>query len=97
MDNFLKQFPPKFNHNQDVSTRQFTFGRYKGETYLHVYETDKDYVRFVVTLADEKYYGAVKAYYIELIEEQYGDTKKQNLFTIASKELKRKSKSITHS
>ncbi len=45
----------------------FTFGKHKGKSYDTVFETDKNYVVWVLS-ADPKYYNKIQAYFRTIIE-----------------------------
>jgi len=49
----------------------FKFGKYRDRTYADVYESDKNYVHFVVTKLDYERNEKLIDYYKQRIEEDY--------------------------
>ena len=78
MENFMKQFK-KTENKVNLEDRIMSFGRYKNMKYKDIYETDKDYVRVVVSMKDNKYFKPLRRYFEQQIEKDYGsDTDDEN-------------------
>jgi len=73
MDQFLKQFNDSERVSVPLEQRVMGFGKYKGKTYAEVYNTDKNYVKWIVTNKDDKYIKSVKKYFTERIQEDYSN------------------------
>ena len=73
LSRFLEQFENKQEENKPMGETVINFGRHKGATYDHIYENDKQYVKWIITNKDEKYIKKIKAYFVERIEKDYAD------------------------
>ena len=73
MDQFLKQFNDTEKLSKPLGERTLNFGRHKGKTYDEVYDTDKSYVKWIVTTND-KYTKLIKKYFTERIEKDYSNS-----------------------
>ena len=75
MDNFLKAIEQENLNNgftkKPVSDYTYRFGKYKDKTYGEVYESDKNYVHFVLTKLNPEKNEKLINYYKKRIEEDY--------------------------
>lgn len=70
LNKFLEQFEKK-EEIKFIGETLLNFGKYKGKSYDEIYNTDKLYVKYIVTTSDDKYVKKIKAYFLEKIEEDY--------------------------
>ena len=72
MESFLKQFEnDKPKNPKPLGLFTINFGKHKGKTYKEIYENDKNYVKYIVTLKDDKYIKKIKQYFLSRIEVDY--------------------------
>ena len=73
MLNFLSQFENLENTVTDkpVGETVMNFGKHKSKNYDEIYNTDKIYVKWIVTNKEDKYIKKIKAYFLQRIEEDY--------------------------
>ena len=70
MESFLKQFENDKN-TKPLGLFTINFGKHKGKTYKEIYDNHKDYVKYIVTLKDDKYVKRIKEYFLSRIEVDY--------------------------
>ena len=76
MDRFNKLMLERENQRpkKDVGDYVFKFGKYNGRTYNDVYETDKQYIHFILNKFDKEKNKVMIEYFTRRIEEEYGQT-----------------------
>ena len=73
LSNFLEQFDNLEEHQEEkpVGETVMNFGKHKSKNYDEIYNTDKIYVKWIVTNKEDKYIKKIKAYFLQRIEEDY--------------------------
>jgi hypothetical protein len=75
MDNFTKFIEEQNQENgftrKPVGEYTFRFGKYRDKTYGEVYDTDKNYVHFVLTKLDPEKNEKLINYYKQRVEEDF--------------------------